>query len=71
MYFSHFSFHISIASQHSETAEDDYSLTNDLEGSKGDLNSSIDPDQDCDTADEDGFVFQCPVCERDCIDLEQ
>lgn len=53
-------------SQHSGTAEDEY---NDLDGSKGDLNSSIDPDQE--SADEESYVFQCPVCERDCIDLEQ
>lgn len=63
------SFPFFTASQHSGTIEEDYSLSNDLD--KGDLNSSIDQDQDCETADEESFIFQCPVCERDYIDLEQ
>lgn len=56
-------------SQHSGTAEEDFSITHDLDNSKGDLNNSV--DQDRDTDDEERIDFQCTVCERQFQDLDQ
>lgn len=56
-------------SQHSGTAEEDLSITNDLDNSKADLNNTTDKEQDSD--DEDGIDCKCIVCERQCQDIEQ
>lgn len=59
-----------VGSQHSETAEEDRSVTNDLDNSKNDLNSSIDRDQE-DSEDDDGIDTRCVVCDRQCNDIDQ
>lgn len=60
---------LTTGSQHSGTAEEDHSVTNDLDNSKSDLNNSIDRDQD--SEDEDGIDTKCVVCERQCNDIDQ
>lgn len=66
-----FFFFFSVGSQHSGAAEEEFSIKNELENSKVDLNNSIEPEPDRDSEGEERIEFQCPVCERHCQDLEQ
>lgn len=56
-------------SQHSGAAEEDFGAAHDLQDNKSDLNISNDAERD--SEDEGRIEFQCPDCERLCIDLEQ
>lgn len=57
-------------SQHSGTAEEDLSITNDtLDNTKNEHNNTTDKEQDSD--DEDGIDCKCAVCDRQCQDIDQ
>lgn len=56
-------------SQHSGTAEEDLSITNDLDNSKNEPNTNSDKEHD--SEDEDGIDCKCNVCDRQCEDIEQ
>ncbi|XP_055306423.1 transcription factor hamlet-like isoform X2 [Sitodiplosis mosellana] len=57
-------------SQHSGAIEEDFGTAHDLQSNKSDLNISIDADPEA-SDDEGRIEFQCPECERLCVDLEQ
>lgn len=62
--------HFAVGSQHSGTADENHSATNDLDNSKSDLNNSIDRDQE-DSEDEERTDTKCVVCEHQCDDIDQ